>query len=204
MATVESAQQTQIRNIEVQYGRSMGDWTEFIRSSGLRRHGQIVAMLKEDHGLSHGSANRVALIALAALECDGSAAGPGARDGARAAAPADSPASDPSDALYADRPALRPIHDRLMREISRLGPDIEVAPKKGYLSLRRRTQFAMVKPAAKHVDLGLILPDEPFTERFEPAATWNAMFTHRVRVRSAEDVDPELATWIRRAYDRAG
>jgi predicted transport protein len=198
MATVESALQTQIRNIEIQYGRSMGEWTDLIRSSGLRRHGHIVAMLKSDHGLSHGSANRVALVALAALEGDRSTAAPGTDVSAAA------PASDPSDLLYAGRPALRPIHDRLMREITSLGPDVEVAPKKGYISLRRRTQSAMVKPAAKHVDLGLILPDEPFTARFERAATWNAMFTHRVRVRSADEVDVELAGWIRRAYDRAG
>ena len=72
MATVERALQTQIRNIEAQYGRSMGHWTELIRAGGLTRHGQIVAMLKQDHGLSHGSANRVALVALAALNGEGS------------------------------------------------------------------------------------------------------------------------------------
>src|SRR5262249_28725470 len=62
MATVETGLQTQIRNIETQYGRSMAEWTELIRASGLTRHGQIVSMLKADHGLSHGSANRVALV----------------------------------------------------------------------------------------------------------------------------------------------
>jgi Domain of unknown function (DUF5655)/Domain of unknown function (DUF4287) len=189
LATVESALQTQIRNIEAQYGRSMGEWTELIRAGGLTRYGQIVAMLKQDHGLSHGSANRVALVALAELGADGSSS---------------AAVADPADQLYADRPALRPIHNRLMTEIGSLGPDIEVAPKKGYLSLRRRKQFAMIKPAAGHIDLGLILPDSPVTDRFESAATWNALFSHRVRVRSADDVDAELSTWIGRAYDRAG
>jgi predicted transport protein len=189
MATVESALQTQIRNIEAQHGRSMAEWTELIGASGLTRHGQIVSMLKQEYGLSHGSANRVALVALAAID----------------QRPSDivSP-SDPVAELFADRPGLRPVHDRLMAEITSLGTDIEIAPKKGYLSLRRRTQFAMEKPAARHVDLGLILPGEPTTDRFESAATWNAMFSHRVRVRSTDDVDAELATWIRRAYDRAG
>lgn len=195
MATVESALQTQIRNIEAQYGRSMAEWVALIRSSGLTKHGQIVAMLKTDHGLSHGSANRVALVAL--TEIQGGAQG-AAGNGSSTVA------GDPATQLYADRPALRPIHDRLMAEIASLGSDIEIAPKKGYLSLRRRTQFAMTKPAASHVDLGLIIPDAPVTDRFESAATWNAMFSHRVRVRSTDDVDPELATWIRRAYDRAG
>jgi hypothetical protein len=62
----------------------------------------------------------------------------------------------------------------------------------------------MVKPAAKHVDLGLILPNEPVTERMESAATFNALFTHRVRVKSEADVDDALEGWIRAAYERAG
>jgi predicted transport protein len=185
VATVEESLQAQIRNIEATYGRSMDDWIALIGASGLRRHGEIVAFLKNDHSMSHGSANRVALVALAAAE------------------PAQASA-DPVDALYADRPAIRAIHDRVWKTIQGLGDDVEVAPKKGYLSLRRRTQFAMLKPAAKHLDLALVLPGTPTTDRFASAATFNALFTHRVRVGSVADVDDELVTWIRRAYERAG
>ncbi len=186
MVTVEEGLRSQIRNIETTYGRSMDDWTAVIRSSGLTRHGQIVAMLKSDHQLTHGAANRVALVALGALA-------PAAEQG------------DPVDALYAVRPAaVRAIHDRLWQAIEGLGDDVEVAAKKGYVALRRRIQFGMIKPAARHVDLALVLPGEPVTDRLESAATFNALFSHRIRVRSAADVDPELVGWIRRAYDRAG
>lgn len=185
MATVDEGLQSQIRNIETTYGRSMDGWIELIRASGRSRHGEIVAWLKSEHGLTHGSANRVALVALAA----------------------DAPETvglDPEAALYAGpKQALLPIHDRLMAVVRGVGPEIEIAPKKGYLSLRRRTQFAMVKPAAKHVDLGLVLPGVAAGERLESAATFNALFTHRVRVRSVDDVDAELITWIGDAYARA-
>jgi Domain of unknown function (DUF4287)/Domain of unknown function (DUF5655) len=182
--TVDEALQSQIRNIEKTYGRSIDEWIALIRASGLERHGQIVAWLKSEYGLAHGAANRVALVALA------SSAPP--------------PSDDPSEALYADRPAeVRAIHDRIWAEVSSLG-EVEVAPKKGYLSLRRRTQFGMLKPAAHHVDLGLILPSELVTDRLESAATFNALFTHRVRVRSEADVDDELKRWLQAAYDRAG
>ena len=184
MATVEEGLQSQIRNIEATYGRSMDDWIALIQATGLERHGQIVAWLKSAEGLPHGAANRVALVAL-------DAAAPPAPD-------------DPVAALYADRrAAVRGIHDRIWAVVDHLG-DVEVAPKKGYLSLRHRTQFAMVKPAARHVDLGLILPGAPVTARLESAATFNALFTHRVRVRSEAEVDDELAGWIHAAYDRAG
>jgi hypothetical protein len=61
----------------------------------------------------------------------------------------------------------------------------------------------MIKPAAKHVDLGLVLPAAPVTERLESAATFNALFSHRVRIRQLGDVDDELARWLGEAYDRA-
>jgi hypothetical protein len=186
MATVEQGLQSQLRNIETTYSRSIDEWIALIEASGLTRHGEIVAMLKTQHGLSHGAANRVALAAI----------------DARKPASAD---RDPEAALYAgDKSALLPIHARLMAVTNGLGSDIEVAPKKGYLSLRRRKQFAMIKPAAKHVDLGLIVPGRAAAGRLESAATFNALFTHRVRVRSAADVDDELGAWLREAYDAAG
>src|SRR6187551_882461 len=103
MATVEEGLRSQIRNIETTYGRSIDEWIELIEASGLSRHGEIVAMLKTEHGLSHGAANRVALVALDALK------------------PASAEA-DPEASLYAgDKSALLPIHARLMAVINALG-----------------------------------------------------------------------------------
>jgi hypothetical protein len=182
MTTVEDGLRSQLRNIELSSGRSVAEWMAVIRESGAMRHGEIVAMLKTEHGLAHGAAHRLALVFLDA--------------------PAASTA-DPVDALYEGRPQARAIHDSVWAVIAGFGDDIVVAPKKGYLSLRRRTQFAMLKPAAKHLDVALVRPDAQPTIRFESAATFNALFTHRVRVRSIEEVDDELAVWIRKAYELA-
>lgn len=186
MATVAEALQTQLRNIESTYGRSIDEWVELIRASGLRKHGQVLAMLKGQYGLTHGSANRVALVALDRL----------------AAAP--TPASL-EDALYPEsRRHLLPVHAALMQAVHALGDDIELAPKKAYVSIRRRKQFAMIQPAAKHVDLGLILPGAPDDERLESAESFNALFSNRVRVRTPDDVDAVLIGWLREAYEAAG
>ena len=184
MPTVEHGLQSQVRNIEARYGRSMADWTEVVRRSGRTRHGEILALLKTEHGMSHGDANRVALIT---------------RDAIAGAPPA---AGDPVAALYAGRAAaLRPVHERLMATVNAFGGDVEVAPKRGYLSLRRAKQFAMIQPSTRWVDVGLILKGRPVSGRLEPNP--NAMFTHRVRLSDAGQVDAELTAWLREAYDRA-
>jgi uncharacterized protein DUF4287/uncharacterized protein DUF5655 len=42
------------------------------------------------------------------------------------------------------------------------------------------------------------------TERLESAASFNALFTHRVRVNNINDVDEQLISWLKQAYDLAG
>jgi Domain of unknown function (DUF4287)/Domain of unknown function (DUF5655) len=193
---VDDALRAQVRNIEAQYGRSMSAWTDLIRVQGLTKHAEIIAWLKSEHGMTHGNANRVALIAR-----DAGVAGamPTAPTGGVAAD------GDPIAALYVGKKAaLRPIHDRVMQVINGFGHDVDVAPKRGYVSLRRRRQFAMLQPAAAHVDLGLILPGVPTGGRLEPGGTFNAMFSHRVRIASVEAVDTQLEGWLRTAYDEAG
>jgi hypothetical protein len=179
---VDAALQSQIRNIETTYGKPLGHWFAVIDASGLTKHNEVVAMLKADHGLAHGAAHRQ-------------------RDAGAAPVP-----SDPADALYAGAKAgLRPLHDALLGEIRALGA-FDIAPKKGYLSLRRRKQFAMVQPSTtSRIDLGLILPPAtPATGRLEPAAKFNPLFTHRVRITAATDLDHELRSWLATAYALAG
>jgi hypothetical protein len=187
MATVEQGLQAQIRNIEATYGKPMSEWVAIISASGLTKHTDVVAMLKNDYGMTHGAAHRTSLVA---REQAAAAAGPG---------------SDPVGALYTGKKAsLRPLHDALMTTIQAFGDDVEIAPKKGYVSLRRRKQFAMIQPsAAGRIDLGLILRDVAPDARLESAKGFNALFTHRVRLTSTADIDPQLTGWLQRAYDRA-
>ncbi|HYB46753.1 MAG TPA: DUF4287 domain-containing protein [Streptosporangiaceae bacterium] len=185
---VDAALQSQIRNIEATYGKPLDHWFAVIDASGLTKHNQVVAMLKADHGLAHGAAHRVSLLARQ-------------RHNAGVAA-----SLDPEGALYIGAKAgLRPLHDALSGQIRALGA-FDIAPKKGYLSLRRRKQFAMVQPStASRIDLGLILPaTTPAAGRLEPAAQFNALFTHRVRLTAATDLDDELRGWLATAYALAG
>ncbi len=100
---------------------------------------------------------------------------------------------------------MRPLYDRLVAEALRLGPDVELAPKKANVSVRRARQFALIQPTTRtRLDLGLILKGRDPAGRLEASGSFNAMFTHRVKLAAPEDVDGEVLAWLAEAYAAAG
>ena len=106
------------------------------------------------------------------------------------------------DAQYAGAKAgIRPIYEAALAKATGLGADVEVAPKKTYVSLRRTKQFALIKAATRSdIEIGLNLAGEPGTDRLKETS---GMCTHTVRVGSVEAVDDELQGWLAAAYERA-
>ena len=101
------------------------------------------------------------------------------------------------DEIYSGAKAsLRPIHEAVMMEITKLG-EFEIVPKKGYVSLRRKKQFAMLGPATnKRLELGLNVKDLPPSERLieQPKGS---MCNYVVKLTDVGQVDAELATWAK-------
>ncbi len=183
MSTVDEQIANQVANIEKTTGRTIAEWIEIVRASGLEKHGQAVAMLKAEHGMGHGNANLVVIKAREAA-----AGGPATED-------------DLVASHYAGKNAgLRPAYDAVVAAISAFGDDIELAPKKMYVSLRRRKQFGSVGPAAGQLEVCVNLPGTPPTDRLKPIT---GMATHRVRIPDASGLDDELLGWLREAYERA-
>jgi hypothetical protein len=97
----------------------------------------------------------------------------------------------------------KPWND-LLACIEKFGPDVSVESTDTYLSLLRGARkFAVVYTTAARMDVGLKLKGNEPTERLTAAGSWNSMVTHRVRITDAAELDAELLTWLRDAYDRA-
>jgi hypothetical protein len=181
MTSLDDALQSQMRNIEQATGRSMDEWVALVRATGTERHSEIVAWLKDTHGFSHGNANLVALRA---------------RNGSAASG------DELVDAMYSGtRSTIRPLHDRVIALVRDFGTDVELAPKKAYVSLRRSKQFGTVGPGpGGQLEIGLNLRGEEPGARLQAA---DGMCTHRVRLSSVDEVDDQVIGWLRAAYDRA-
>lgn len=175
-----------INNLETKTGRSLAAWIALVRSAGLGKHGEMVNWLKAKHALGHGYANLVVHMA-------------------KAEASPVPKGDEVSDAWFeGDKAVIRPIYDAVMAVVAELGGDIELAPKKAYMSVRRSKQFACVHPSTKsRLDLGLQLKGVKPVGRLEVAGSWNGMVTHRVRLESLAQLDREVRQWLKAAYDAA-
>lgn len=52
-------------SIEKTYGRPIADWKALLRGHGPAKHMDLVAMLKNEHGMGHGHANALVAHTLA-------------------------------------------------------------------------------------------------------------------------------------------
>lgn len=191
MSDIAKAIATQLANIEKRSGKSLAELAAIIKASGLSKHGEIRDMLKRDLGLGHGDANTLTHHALQS-------------DGQSAAVAAGQSTDDVVAALYTGPKAeLRPIHDKLMAEINKFG-EFEIAPKKTYVSLRRKKQFAMIGPATKtQVEVGLNIKGLTGGDRLVEQPP-NSMCNYKVRLSTVKEADAELIGWLKKAFESAG
>ncbi|MBK8503239.1 MAG: DUF4287 domain-containing protein [Saprospiraceae bacterium] len=183
---MDPAVQKMIENLEKSTGKNLNHWTALVQKSGHEKHGAIVKMLKEDHGIGHGYANMIVHLA---------------KESAAISQDDDVLISD----QYKGKENLKSIYDQLASKIKGFGKDVEVVPKKSAVSFRRKRQFALIQPSTKtRIDLGLKYDDHPYAGRLETSGPFGSMCTHRVQLTEESQINDELLNWIKIAYEEAG
>lgn len=179
---MDKALKTMIDNMPEKTGKSLDEWKVILEEKSFSKHSEGVKFLKSEHGVSHGFANTI--VSLSKQENT---------------SPKDLVASQ-----YKGKETLLPIYDKLISYVNSLGSDITISPKKGSVSIIRKRQFILIKPATKkRIDLGFKLKDKPTTERLENSGPFGAMCTHRVQLTKVSEIDSELKEWIKEAYENS-
>ena len=177
----EEQAQAMIDNMPEKTGKSLAQWQKLVAASGAAKHGEIMKLLKGEHGVTHGFAN------LIAQKCIGNL---------------DVSAEDLVANQYKGKEALKPIHDAIVDFVKTFGAELEIAPKKTSVSLRRKKQFALIQPSTKtRIDLGINLKGEPAQGRLE---TMTGMCTHKVKISDLNEFDDDVRAWLKDAFARAG
>lgn len=177
---MDQALQTMVDNMPEKTGKSLDDWRLLLASMAFEKHSEAVKYLKTEHGVTHGYANTIVTLTKDEQTTP---------DGL-------------VESQYAGKASLKPIYDALLAEITKFGEDIKVAPKKASVSLIRKKQFALIKPATKtRIDLGLKLTGVEEQGCLEGSGPFGTMCTHRIQLTCVADVNEEVISWLRAAYD---
>ena len=105
---------------------------------------------------------------------------------------------------YKGKELLQPLYDLLISTVENFGDDVVITPKKGSVSLIRKNQFALIKPATKtRIDLGLKLKGVEVQGRLENSGPFGTMCTHRIQLKSLTDIDADVINWLSMAYQKS-
>ncbi len=179
---MDKALQTMIDNMPEKTGKSLEEWKNILKAKSFTKHSEGVKFLKTEHGVTHGFANTIVTLSKNDQSSN----------------------EDLVEAQYKGKEQLVPVYKKLIEYVQSLGSDVTITPKKTSVSVIRKHQFILIKPATKtRIDLGFKLKDKPTTERLENSGPFGSMCTHRVRLSEVSDVDDELKDWITEAYEKS-
>jgi predicted transport protein len=188
---MDKALQTMINNMPEKTGKTLEEWLQILKVENIEKHGMAVKFLKAEHGVTHGFANTIVSLSKNDASIQGSP---------------DNSASGENliTAQYNGKESLIPIYECLLSAITSLGADVIITPKKTSVSFIRKKQFALIKPATKtRIDLGLKLKDIDIQGKLEGSGPFGTMCTHRIQLKSIEDVDADVVHWLSTAYEKS-
>lgn len=179
---MNKALQTMIDNMPEKTGKSLSEWKTVLKEKSFSKHSEAMNFLKKEHNVTHGFANTIVSLS---------------KDNSKA------PAELVVD-QYNGKENLLPIYESLLTIVKGFGNDVTITPKKTSVSIIRKKQFALIKPATKtRIDLGLKLKDKPTTDRLENSGPFGSMCTHRVKLSDVNEIDSELKKWLLESYKKA-
>jgi predicted transport protein len=182
MDKVDKALQTMINNMPEKTGKSLEEWKTILKEKAFAKHSEGVKFLKTEYNVSHGFANTI--VTLSKKENNSN--------------------DDLVGNQYKGKESLFPIYEGLIAYVKTLGDDVTITPKKSSVSIIRKRQFVLIKPATKtRIDLGFKLKDKPTTDRLGNSGPFGSMCTHRVKLSNIDEVDEELKGWIKEAYEKS-
>ncbi len=170
--------------LQTETGKTLAEWVEIAKTCPEAKHRAKLAWFKSVHGLGQ---NRASIV----LD---------------AAEPREMGWSEP-DALLAalwTEPGSRAIYDAVAEQVRAL-PDTVIGPRKAFVGLSRKVQFAAIRPAkGGGAVLGLdVAPDAD--PRLVPVKreSWSERLKSTLTLAGPESIDAGVAALLKQAWERA-
>jgi hypothetical protein len=184
-----------IASLKEKTGRSLEEWLALVTKKGPNDEAGRREWLKSEHGLGTNSAWWLAERSF------GKGLEAGDPDLYR------EEAERYVETMFAGKRAvLRPLYDALLKLGLGLGKDVKACPCQTIVPLYRNHVFAQIKPATNtRIDFGLALGDtKKVPKRLIDTGGFakKDRITHRFEITKGADIDDEVKSWTKAAYDR--
>ena len=175
-----------IDNLKASTKKDLNGWLTEIRKLGITKRNDIINTLKNDYAFGHMNASL-----LAGIYLNGGKPVYGSTD-------------DLLENQFAKAEAMREIYDSVINFVKQSFPEVTVLPKKTYVSILEKREFAAINIKPKELRVGFDLGDRPFDDTVTKSKLTGPMprISHMVVVTGKESLNKDLITLLKESHSR--
>lgn len=175
-----------IDNLKASTKKDLSAWLAEIRSLATTKRNDIINALKNDYGFGHMNASL-----LAGIYLNGGKPVYGSTD-------------DLLENQFAKAEAMREIYESVINFVKKNFPEATVLPKKTYVSILEKREFAAINIKPKELRVGFDLGDRPFDDSVTKSKLTGPMprISHMVIVTGKEQLDEDMISLLRESHSR--
>lgn len=176
-----------IDNLKDSTGKDLADWLCEIKSSNLEKRNDILNLLKTDYHFGHMNASLLAGIY------------------ANGGKPVYGNTNELLENQFVKAETMRPLYDSLIKQIKNTFPNAAVLPKKTYISILEKREFAAINIKKTELRIGFDLGDRPFDEIVCKSKLTGPMprISHQLTLIGEEQINGGLIELLQKSYSRS-
>ncbi len=176
-----------IDDLKKNSGKDLNGWIAELNSFASKKRNDIIGALKTEHNFGHMNASLLAGIFL---------------NGGK---PVYGSTTELLDNQFAKAESMRPLFDALLDFVKKNFPDSSVLPKKTYVSILEKREFAAINIKPAELRIGFDLGDKPFTESVGKSKLSGPMprISHMIVVTDANQLNSDITALLKESYSRS-
>ncbi len=176
-----------IDNLKTSTGKTLAEWLKQVGGSGISKRNDIIKWLKEKNGFGHMNASLLTGIYL--------------NDGK----PVYGSTDDLLENQFAKAADMKPLYEVFTAFVQKHFPNSTVLPKKTYVSILEKREFAAINIKPKELRVGFDLGDRAFDERASKSKMSGPMprISHMLVLTDKSQLKSDLVELLKLSYQRS-
>lgn len=168
-------------------GQDLSSWLNEIKASGIEKRNDIINLLKTESGFGHMNASLLSGIYL---------------NGGK---PVYGDTSELLENQFAKAETMRPLYESFVEFVQNAFPNATVLPKKTYVSILEKREFAAINIKKSELRIGFDLGDKPFDELVTKSKLTGPMprISHQMVLTDKSQLSAEIIQLLQDSYNRS-